>query len=141
SVPPEDRPKAINVVRYSFHAMVGIGSALAALGVFYLFVWAKWRRLPRSKWFYRALVVSGGLAVIALETGWIVTEVGRQPWVAYGVMRTSDAVTHANGIQILFWVGVAVYTGLIAAVIWLLRKLAANPERLKEDEQTEEATK
>jgi hypothetical protein len=49
-------------------------------------------------------------------------------------MRTEDAVTHADGIQILFFVGVAVYAGLLAAVVWLLRKLAANPERLKEDD-------
>jgi cytochrome d ubiquinol oxidase subunit I len=139
SVPPEDRPKAINVIRYSFHAMVGIGTLLAMLGAYYLFVWARWRRLPRSKWFYRVLAVSGALSVVALEAGWIVTEVGRQPWVVYGVMRTSDAVTQADGINILFWVGVAVYSGLLAAVVWLLRKLAANPERVKEDEETEGA--
>lgn len=141
SVPAEDRPKAINVIRYSFHAMVAIGTLLAMLGAYYLFVWARWRRLPQSKWFYRVLAVSGGLSVIALEAGWIVTEVGRQPWVAYGVMRTSDAVTQADGISILFWVGVAVYTGLLAAAVWLLRRLAGDPERVKEDEQAEAVTK
>jgi cytochrome d ubiquinol oxidase subunit I len=141
SVPAEDRPKAINVVRYSFHAMVAIGTLLALLGAYYLFVWARWRRLPRSKWFYRVLAASGGLSVIALEAGWIVTEVGRQPWVVYGVMRTSDAVTQADGINILFWVGVAVYTGLLAAVVWLLRRLAGDPERVKEDEQTDEVAR
>jgi cytochrome d ubiquinol oxidase subunit I len=131
SVPQVDQPHAINVVRYSFHVMVGIGTVLALLGAFFVFVWARHHRMPRTKWFYRLLAVSGALSVIALEAGWIVTEVGRQPWIAYDVMRVSDAVTHADGISILFGVGVVVYTGLIAMSIWLLRKLAKNPERVK----------
>jgi len=134
SAPPEDRPQAINIVRYSFHVMVGIGTLLAALSAFYIFIWARFRRLPRTVWFYRLLAVSGVLALIALEAGWIVTEVGRQPWIAYDVMRVSDAVTHADGISILFGIGVVVYAGVVAMAIWLLRRLARTAEHLKEDD-------
>src|ERR687894_1978506 len=86
SVPPDDRPPT-GVVELSFRLMVFIGTALAALGAWFLWVW--WRRgqLPRSPWFHRALVVSGPLAVVALVSGWVTTEVGRQPWVVYKVMR------------------------------------------------------
>ena len=59
-------------------------------------------RLRRARWFLRATALSGVAAVVALECGWIVTEVGRQPWIVHGVMRTSDAVTQANGIWVTF---------------------------------------
>lgn len=134
SVPVDDRPGPVNTVRYSFHVMVGIGTLLALLGAWFVFTWWRKRSLPQTKWFYRALACSGVLAVIALEAGWIVTEVGRQPWIAYNVMRVSDAVTQADGISILFGFGVVVYTGLLAMVVWLLRRLAATAEHLKEDQ-------
>jgi cytochrome d ubiquinol oxidase subunit I len=139
SVPESDQPQAINVVRYSFHAMVGVGTLLALLGAFFVFVWARWRRMPETKWFYRLLAASGALSVVALEAGWIVTEVGRQPWIAYNVMRVTDAVTHADGLSILFGVGVVVYTGLIVAAIWLLRRLAKSPEHVKNEDEIAEA--
>lgn len=134
SVPVDDRPGPVNTVRYSFHVMVGIGTLLALLGAWFVFAWWRTRSLPQTKWFYRALAGSGVLAVIALEAGWIVTEVGRQPWIAYNVMRVSDAVTQADGISILLGFGVVVYAGLLAMVIWLLRRLAATAEHLKEDQ-------
>ena len=56
---------------------------------------------PGSRWFLRT-VVSGVAALVALECGWIVTEVGRQPWIVYNVMRTSDAVTHVDNIWVTF---------------------------------------
>lgn len=134
SVPRADQPGPINVVRYSFHVMVGIGTLLALLGALFVFVWARRRRLPESVWFYRAVVPSGVLALIALQAGWIVTEVGRQPWIVYEVMRVSDAVTTADGMKLLFFVGLAIYLALFAVVVWLLRRLAQNPERVAEDE-------
>ena len=93
TVPP------VNVVRFAFQTMVGIGTGLALLGVLFLATWWRHRRLPRSKWFYRAVVVAGPLAVVALISGWITTEVGRQPWVVYGMMRTEQAVTSAGGLR------------------------------------------
>lgn len=133
SVPPDDRPGQVNVVRYAFHAMAGIGTFLALLGVWYLATWWRFGRLPKSRWFYRAVIAAGVASVVALEAGWIVTEVGRQPWIAYGVMRVTDAVTHADGISYLFFAALAIYSALIAMVIWLLRRLAATAEHLQDD--------
>ncbi|MGH2907085.1 MAG: cytochrome ubiquinol oxidase subunit I [Solirubrobacterales bacterium] len=124
AVPPQDRPGKVNVVRYSFHVMVGIGTLLALLGVFYAALWWREGRLPRSKWFYRGVVIGGPLSIVALIAGWIVTEVGRQPWIAYGVMRVEDAVTGAAGLPAMFTVALLIYTGMYAIVVWLLRKLS-----------------
>jgi cytochrome d ubiquinol oxidase subunit I len=126
TVPAEDRPP-VNVVRFAFQTMVGIGSALALLGVFYVGSWLRYRRLPRSTWFYRALVMAGPLALVALISGWITTEVGRQPWVVYDVMRTEDAVTGASGIPVGYATLALVYLGLGVAVAWILRRLSRVP--------------
>ena len=123
TVPPGDRPP-VNVVRFAFQTMVGIGTLLALLGVVHLWVRVRWKRLPTSRWFYRAVVAAGPLSVVALLAGWVTTEVGRQPWVVYGVMRTSEAVTGARGIPIGGGVLVVVYLGLAAAVAWLLRRFS-----------------
>ena len=125
AVPPADRPP-VNVVHLSFEAMVVIGTALALFGLGYLVVAAR-GRLPRSPWFFRAVIAAGPLAVIALMAGWTTTEVGRQPWIAWGVMRTSDAVTQASGLPIAYGFLALVYLGLIAVVVWLLRRLARRP--------------
>jgi cytochrome d ubiquinol oxidase subunit I len=132
AVPADERPP-INVVRVAFQTMVGIGSALAAISLVYLFVWLRRKRLPRSPWFYRAVVAAGPLSVVALVAGWITTEVGRQPWVVYGHMRTEDAVTGAGGIPIGYASLVLVYAGLIAAVTWILRRLARIPVETEGD--------
>ncbi len=126
AVPAADRPP-VGVVRNSFTTMVFIGMALAALAALYLFVWFRRGRLPRSKWFYRAVVAAGPLAVVALIAGWITTEVGRQPWIVYETMRTSEAVTGAGSIPIGYATLAAVYLGLAALVVWLLRRLARQP--------------
>jgi cytochrome bd ubiquinol oxidase subunit I len=126
AVPPGDRPP-VNVVRYAFQTMVGLGTLLALLGVVYLFVWFRKRRLPTSPWFYRAVVAAGPLSVVALIAGWVTTEVGRQPWVVYGVMRPSEAVTGAEGIPIGYGTLVAVYIALYAAVVWMLRRIGRAP--------------
>ena len=82
---------------------------------------------PRSKWFYRAVVAAGPLAVVALIAGWITTEVGRQPWVVYEVMRTSQAVTAADGLEAGYVFLVVLYAALGGAVVWLLRRLVRHP--------------
>ena len=128
SVPDQDRPP-VNVVRYAFQAMAGIGTALAALSAVFLLTWWLRRRLPRSPWFYRAVMAAGPLALVALICGWIATEVGRQPWIVYETMRTSDAVTASDGLEVGFAALVAIYVGLAAALAWLLRRLTAQPER------------
>jgi cytochrome d ubiquinol oxidase subunit I len=124
--PPADRPP-VNVVRYAFQTMVGIGTLLALLGVLFVATWVRRRRLPRSVWFYRAVAAAGPLSLVALIAGWTTTEVGRQPWVVYGVMRTSQAVTAAHGLWVAYVILLVVYVMLAAAVAWLLRRLAGQP--------------
>jgi cytochrome d ubiquinol oxidase subunit I len=126
SVPAAQRPP-VNVVRVAFQTMVGIGSLLALLSVIYLVIRLRHHRLPTSPWFYRALVAAGPLAFVALIAGWVTTEVGRQPWVVYRVMLTSQAVTGAGGIPVGYGVLVAVYAGVIVGVAWVLRRLARAP--------------
>ncbi|MEA2132166.1 MAG: cytochrome bd ubiquinol oxidase subunit [Solirubrobacteraceae bacterium] len=126
SVKPADRPP-VNVVRIAFQTMVGIGTGLALLGALFFVTWLRKGRLPRSRWFYRAVMAAGPLSFVALIAGWITTEVGRQPWIVYKVMRTTQAVTSADGLALGYAVLVAVYVSLGAAVVWLLRRLARRP--------------
>lgn len=126
AVPPRDRPP-VNVVRISFQVMVAIGFLLAGLALWLLVVRIRHKRLPESPWFYRGVVAAGPLALVALVAGWVATEVGRQPWVVYGVMRTSDAVTRAPVVPVGYVTLALVYVGLAAAVIWMLRRLARMP--------------
>ena len=123
AVPVEDQPPA-SFVHLAWDAMVGIGTALVGLGAWA--AWLRWRRrdLVRSRWFLRAAAVAGIGSVIALEAGWIVTEVGRQPWVVYQVLRTADAVTHADGVRVSFLAIVALYTILGIATLLALRALS-----------------
>jgi cytochrome d ubiquinol oxidase subunit I len=126
AVAPADRPP-VNVVRLAFQTMVGIGSLLALLSAVYLVVHVRLKRLPESTWFFRAVVVAGPLSLLALIAGWIVTEVGRQPWVVYHVMRTSAAVTGAGGIPVGYGTLVVVYVALAAGVAWVLLRLYRAP--------------
>jgi len=126
AVPIADQPP-VNVVRFSFQTMVGIGTLLALLGVVYLYVRLRHRRLPNSTWFYRAVMLAGPLSVTALWAGWITTEVGRQPWIVYHVMRTTDAVTEARGIPVGYGTLIVVYLALAGGVAWLLRRFSRAP--------------
>lgn len=126
AVPPDERPP-VNVVRVAFQTMVAIGTGLALLAAIYLLTWWRRRRLPRSVWFYRAAVAAGPAAVVALICGWITTEVGRQPWIVYRVMRVEDAVTGASGIPYGYATVALVYAALTAIAIVLLRRLARSP--------------
>jgi len=125
-VPGDERPP-VNVVRIAFQTMVGIGFFLAGIAAVYLFVWLRRKRLPRSVWFYRAVAAAGPLSVVAVIAGWVTTEVGRQPWVVYGHMRTEEAVTGASGVPLGYASLVLVYAGLVAAIVWILRRLARAP--------------
>jgi cytochrome d ubiquinol oxidase subunit I len=115
-VPPEDRPPA-NIVHWSFQTMM----ALMAIGAGYWLASWRGRDLLRSRWFLRIAALTGVMAVVALETGWITTEVGRQPWMVNQVLRVADSVTPNNGVVISLAVLVIVYTAMgIAAVRVLL---------------------
>jgi cytochrome d ubiquinol oxidase subunit I len=128
---PADARPPVAIVHISFQLMVGCGVAMMLVGL-----WAAWRYLRGrrkqtwldSKWFLRLLVVSAPLGFIAIETGWTVTEVGRQPWIIYGVMRTSEAVTPMPGLVVPFITFTVLYIFLAAITVWLLlRQVAASP--------------
>ncbi len=123
AVPPEDQPP-VNTVRLAFQFMVAVGTGLALLAAWYLLAWWRKRRLPQSKWFYRAAILAGPAAAGALIAGWIVTEVGRQPWIVYDVMRTESAVTQADGVNVGFAVLAFVYAALTVGIIYVLRRFA-----------------
>jgi cytochrome d ubiquinol oxidase subunit I len=129
TVPPNQRPP-VNVVRIAFQLMVGIGTLLALLGIAFLVIRVRRRSLPESPWFYRAVALAGPLSVVALISGWVTTEVGRQPWVVYRVMLTSQAVTGAGGLPVGYGTLVLVYAGVAIAVAWILRRLARAPLEL-----------
>ncbi|MCW3029406.1 MAG: cytochrome bd ubiquinol oxidase subunit [Solirubrobacterales bacterium] len=133
-VPPAQRPP-VNIVRIAFQTMVGIGTLLALLGLGFLFVRIRRKRLPESAWFYRAVVLAGPLAVVALIAGWVTTEVGRQPWVVYRVMPTADAVTGASGIPVGYATLAVVYVLLACGVAWVLRRLSRAPLDIAPDQQ------
>lgn len=133
-IPPADWPP-INVVHWSFQVMVAIGIGLLVLGLWLALTWWRRRQMPHSRWFLAAAVVAGVAAPVALEAGWITTEVGRQPWIAYGVMRTADAVTPVPGLTIGLLAVTAVYLLLTVTTIAVLRKLTSTP--LAPQEQSE----
>jgi cytochrome d ubiquinol oxidase subunit I len=121
--PVDERPP-VNVVHLAYNVMVGIGSALLLLALLLGWTWWRRRRIPKSAWFLRAVAVSGVAAIVALESGWITTEVGRQPWIVYGILRTEDAVSPAPGLFLGFYAVVAIYLVLTALTVIVLRRLA-----------------
>jgi cytochrome d ubiquinol oxidase subunit I len=131
--PATERPP-VAIVHVSFQIMVACGLAMMGIAV-----WAAWRcwqaRRKRTKawlesrWFLRALILAAPLGFIAIETGWVVTEVGRQPWIIYGVMRTAEAVTPVPGLVVPFITFTLLYIFLAAITVWLLlRQVAASPQ-------------
>jgi len=123
SVPPADRPP-VEIVHFAFDAMVGIGFALLALGAWLAWAWWRRRDVPGSRWFLRAVALSGVAAVTAMESGWVATEVGRQPWIVYHVLRVSNAVNPAPGLANGVWPVITIYALLTVATVYVLRRLA-----------------
>ena len=132
---PRDQWPNVGLVHCAFDIMVGTGSAMLAVAVWVVWIWWRTRRLPDNKWLLRALVCSAPLGFIAVETGWFVTELGRQPWIIYGVMRTRDAVTPMPGLFVPFTTFTIVYLLLGVIVIFLLRRqfLETRPRWIKKD--------
>jgi cytochrome d ubiquinol oxidase subunit I len=124
TVPPDERPPANTLLHWAFDYMVGVGSGLILLGIWFGVSWWRRRDIPKTNWFLRVVAVSGVLTALAMEAGWIVTEVGRQPWIVYEVMRTEDAVTGADGIWVTFGLIVGLYVVLGVATILTLRAMA-----------------
>lgn len=126
AVPADERPP-LAVVHIAFQVMVACGMAMAALGVWTLV--RAWRRrrgrgvaLPDDRRFLAAVMLASPLGFVALEAGWTVTEVGRQPWIVQGVMRTADAVSPMPGLVVPFIAFTLLYIGLAITVVFLLRR-------------------
>lgn len=122
-IPRDERPP-VNIVRLSFQVMVALGTLMA---LFALVVAWRWRRrgaVPTQRWVLWGAVLGGPASFVALETGWITTEVGRQPWVAYRLLRTADAVTDTPDLWIGFAFLVVVYTAMTVATVAVLRGMA-----------------
>ena len=126
SVPADEAPtvREVNIVHLAWDVMVGIGSLLFLLSVWYAASWVFRRRMPASRWFLRAAACSGVLGVVCMEAGWIVTEVGRQPWIVYEYMKVEDAATGNTGVWITFIAVVLLYLAVAATTILVLRRMS-----------------
>lgn len=125
---PRDQWPNTLIVHAAFQLMVALGTLMALISLWGAFLWWRKRTLPDGKWFLRSLVIAAPAGMLAIEAGWTVTEVGRQPWIIYGVMRTSEAVTPMPGLVIPFVIFTLLYMFLAAVVAWLLfRQVAQSP--------------
>jgi len=102
--------------------MVGLGFVLLTLAAWVAGLALRRRRLPDTTWLLRSLVVAAPAGFIAIEAGWVVTEMGRQPWIVYEVMRTAEAVTPMPGLAVPFTIFTGVYLLLAVVVVLLLRR-------------------
>jgi len=126
AVPADTRPTVdqVNIVHLAWDAMVGLGTLLFLLSAWYGLSWIFRRRMPTNKLFLGAAAASGVLAVIAMEAGWIVTEVGRQPWIVYNIMKVEDAVTANTAVWISFIAVVVLYLAVGVTTILVLRAMS-----------------
>jgi cytochrome d ubiquinol oxidase subunit I len=118
-IPVENQPP-VAITHFAFQIMVGLGMLMLLIAVLYFIaIWKKKSWLQR-KWLWRLFVLATPMGFIAVEAGWTVTEVGRQPWIINGIMRTADAVTPMPGIAYSFYIFTAVYISLSLIVTFLL---------------------
>ena len=126
TVPADERPtvRQVNTVHLAWDVMVGVGTLLFLLSVWYAVSWGFRRRMPASRWFLRCAACSGVLSVLAMEAGWVVTEVGRQPWIVYKYMKVEDAATGNTGVWITFVAVVVLYITVGVVLILVLRSMS-----------------
>ncbi|MGP4007607.1 cytochrome ubiquinol oxidase subunit I [Streptomyces sp. 4N124] len=138
SVPADERPTATQatIAHWAFDIMVGVGSALVLLALWYGLVWLRHRRLPASRWFYRSAACAGVASVVAVESGWIATEVGRQPWIVYQNMKVAEAVTSTRSTTLWIMLGVVivVYLFIFGSLLGVLLKMRTR-WRLADEQQ------
>jgi cytochrome bd ubiquinol oxidase subunit I len=132
AIPPPDRPP-VTITHASFQIMIAIGTALVALAVWTAWLYLRHRRgsaHPTSRTGFLVAMAAAGLApFVALLAGWIVTEVGRQPWIVYRVMRTPEALTTQTGLATYLYATVVVYLALSVALVAILRRIARGPHQ------------
>jgi cytochrome d ubiquinol oxidase subunit I len=131
---PREHWPPVAIVHVAFQVMVALGTFMALVSA--LALWLMWRRrdLTRHRWLLRALVVAAPMGFICTEAGWIVTEVGRQPWIIHGVMKTADAVTPMPGLIVPFLTFTALYCALGVVVAWLLYQQVLRSPHTTEEE-------
>jgi cytochrome d ubiquinol oxidase subunit I len=125
AIPADERPadRLVNTVHLAFQVMVGIGTALLGLAVWGGIGWWRRRRLPEHRLFLLCTAVSGVAAVAALEAGWVVTEVGRQPWTVVGLLRTGQAAPTTGNLWPFFLATVTLYAAIAFGTFYVLRLL------------------
>jgi cytochrome bd ubiquinol oxidase subunit I len=135
SFPASARPSLVDasIVHLTFDVMVGLGSLAILLVLWYAWAWVRTRDLPRSRWFFRAASIAGIGAYLAVECGWITTEVGRQPWIVYGLMRVGDAVTPAPAAAIWTMFGVLLVAYAVIAFLFVTVLLQLSARWRRED--------
>lgn len=124
--PKNSRPttREVNTVHLAWDVMVGLGTMLMLLALWYAAVWIFRRELPRSKLFWWAAAASGVASVLAMEAGWVVTEVGRQPWIVVDYMTVEEAATENEGVWVTFLVIAAIYSVVAVTLVLILRKMS-----------------
>jgi len=131
--PERDWPP-VAPVHFAFQIMVGLGSFMALVAIWALITRWRKRQLAEDRWLLRAIAVAAPMGFICIEAGWTVTEVGRQPWIVYDVVRTADAVTPMPGLVVPFVVFTLLYFFLGAIVVWLLSRHVLGSPRVAEAE-------
>ncbi|MGH9839739.1 MAG: cytochrome ubiquinol oxidase subunit I [Blastocatellia bacterium] len=138
---PRDQWPPVAVVHIAFQIMIAAGFGMMAVALWGAYLAWRRRTLVSSRNFLRAVVCAAPLGFLAIEAGWVVTEVGRQPWIIYGVMRTAEAVTPMPGLIAPFLVFTLLYLFLAAVVVWLLwRQVAHSPRLISGETATVELT-
>jgi cytochrome d ubiquinol oxidase subunit I len=131
TVPPDEQPTTaeVNTVHLAWDVMVGLGTLMFLLALWYWLCWIFRRDMPKSKVFLWLASAAGISAVLALEAGWVVSEVGRQPWIVYNLMKVEDAATANTGVWVTFILVTVLYAGLGVTTILILRQMAGRFRR------------
>jgi cytochrome d ubiquinol oxidase subunit I len=119
---PEDGQPPVLITHLAFQIMILCGMIMALVGFLFLLINWKWKHLLFTKWFLWIVTLAMPLGFIAVEAGWTVTEVGRQPWIIYGIMRTKDAVSSMPGLDVTFYIFTGLYFLLAFILVWLMRR-------------------
>ncbi|MBC8032629.1 MAG: cytochrome ubiquinol oxidase subunit I [Chitinophagaceae bacterium] len=119
SIPPSEHPP-VAITHYAFQIMVGLGMTMVLIALLYFIALVRKKSWRESRWLLKLFVLATPMGFLAVEAGWTVTEVGRQPWIIKGVMKTADAVTPMPGIVYSFYLFTAVYLSLALVVTFML---------------------